>query len=369
MILGYCTNIHPGESWAEVRANLETHVAAVRARVAPHAPFPVGLRLSARAARELEPDVAAFGRWLGERGMYVYTINGFPYGAFHATRVKEAVYRPDWLEDERLDYTLRCARILAALLPAGVPGSVSTVPGAFKPRAPGDGEAERMAERLVRCADGLHALAGDTGARVALAIEPEPFCAMETVAETVAFFARLPAATRDVVGVCLDACHLAVEWEDPRGVLAALDAAGIAIPKVQVSAGLEVAPEVDRSELARFADDVYLHQVIASDGRRWLDLPDALAHGAGPDPAGAAWRIHFHVPLFREELGPFRSTQRYLRELLALVAARPPAARPHLEVETYTWDVLPPEHRAEPVVDAIARELAWTAAAITGGSP
>lgn len=354
MILGYCTNIHPGESWAEVRRNLETHVAAVKARVAPARPFPVGLRLSARAAAELEPDAGALRAWLEARGMYVYTINGFPYGAFHGTRVKEAVYRPDWLEDERVAYSDRLARILAALLPDGVAGSVSTVPGAWKPRAPGEAEAEAMVERLRRHAATLAAIRAETGKLVSLALEPEPFCTMETIAETTRFFARLDEATRAVVGVCFDACHMAVEWEEPAAALAALDAAGIAIPKVQVSAGLEVAAGDDLSALARFGDDVYLHQAVAKDGRRWLDLPEALA-----DAHETPWRIHFHVPIFRAELGPFRSTQAYLDELLPLCARRPDP--PHLEVETYTWDVLPEEHRRDDVDDAIARELVWTA--------
>lgn len=357
MILGYCTNIHPGETWAEVRANLETHVAAVKARIAPDAMFPVGLRLSARAAAELEPDAPAVAAWLAARGMYVYTINGFPYGAFHATRVKEAVYRPDWLEDERLAYTDRLARILAVLLPDGIEGSVSTVPLAYKPRAAG-ATPEALLERIVRHADTLRALSATTGKQIALAIEPEPFCALETIAETVGFFAQLSAADRAVIGVCFDACHMAVEWEDAAAALAALDAGGIRVVKVQVSAGLEVEAGGggDRAALARFADDVYLHQVIAADGRRWVDLPDALADG---DAGRAAWRIHFHVPLFREQLGPFRSTQPYLRDLLPRLARR--AAPPHLEVETYTWDVLPDEHRREPVDVAIARELRWTA--------
>jgi sugar phosphate isomerase/epimerase len=352
MILGYCTNIHPGESWAEVRRNLETHVARVKGLVAPDRPFPVGLRLSARAAAELEPEVAALRAWLDARGLFVYTINGFPYGAFHGTRVKEAVYRPDWLEDARLEYSDRLARLLAALLPDGVAGSVSTVPGAFKPRAPGEAEAEAMAARLRRHAATLQELRA-RGKRVSLALEPEPFCSLETIAETVRFFARLDAETREVIGVCLDACHMAVEWEDPRAALAALDAAGVRVAKVQVSAGLEIAPGADTSPLARFADDVYLHQAIDRDGRRWLDLPEALAA-----EHAAPWRVHFHVPLFREELGPFRSTQAYLAELLPLVARR--ADPPHLEVETYTWDVLPEEFRREDVDQAIARELLWT---------
>src|SRR5438132_878800 len=98
--LTYCTNIHPGESWSEVRANLERHVVRVKERIAPRERFGIGLRLSAQAARELAspPLMMAFRRWLDAHDLYVFTINAFPYGAFHGTRVKEDVYRPDWLE-------------------------------------------------------------------------------------------------------------------------------------------------------------------------------------------------------------------------------------------------------------------------------
>lgn len=63
------------------------------------------------------------------------------------------------------------------------------------------------------------------------------------------------------------------------------------------------------------------------------------------------------MPLFREKLGPFENTQPFLRELLSMQARDPLTA--HLEVETYTWDVLPEEHRGEGVVSAVARELQW----------
>jgi sugar phosphate isomerase/epimerase len=387
--LTYCTNIHPGETWADVRANLERHVVRVKAAVAPTDPFGVGLRLSAIAAATLaEPaELAAFQAFLRDRGLYVFTINGFPYGPFHGTRVKEEVYLPDWLDEARLEYSDRLAELLAALLPdePGLEGTVSTVPGAYKARAPDAAAASRMAELMVRHAAGLHRLRERTGKAVSLALEPEPCCHMETIDETVRFFeahlfapaavaafGRLTglgrgeseAALRRHLGVCFDACHMAVEFEDAASGLAALRNAGIRVGKVQVSAGLRV--RMDPADqglvdaLRPFAEGVYLHQVVEQrDGRlaRYLDLPEALAAAARDRGGAREWRIHFHVPLFREELGPFASTQDYLRGVLGLL--RREAHTPHLEVETYTWDVLPEAFRREDIAVAVARELRW----------
>jgi hypothetical protein len=233
-----------------------------------------------------------------------------------------------------------------------------------------------------------------TGKSIALALEPEPFCQLETIAESVSFFeehlfsarglarfgewsglagARAEEALREHLGLCFDACHMAVEFEDLDHALGRLRASAIPIVKIQVSAGLEVRPPEERSEtpfdeLESFAEGVYLHQVTeqAAGGelRRWLDLPDAIAAAETRGGIDGTWRIHFHVPLFREELGRFHSTQPYLADLLA--RARSAAISPHLEVETYTWDVLPEEHRQVPVVDAVARELEWVRGQLEG---
>jgi sugar phosphate isomerase/epimerase len=396
--LTYCTNIHAGETWDDVRAVVATHVRAVKARVCPDRPFGVGLRLSAEAARRLaEPSVLAeFRDELRAAGLYVFTINGFPYGAFSGTRVKERVYRPDWLEDERLDYSNTLAGILAALLPEGVEGSVSTVPGCFEERGAEGAASPRVAERLRAHAAYLLRLRARTGSVVTLALEPEPHCLLETSADAAAFFtehvfspasiadfaattgtdaAAAEAALRRHLGVCLDACHAAVQFETPDESLDRLAAAGVRILKVQVSAGLRVAPPnaAARAALAPFAEGVYLHQVVARHGshlRRTLDLPEALAEAtraAAPESdarAGDEWRVHFHVPLFLERLGPFETTQAFLRPLLARLARENICQ--HLEVETYTWDVLPEEFRGEPVDEAIARELAWTLEGLRG---
>jgi hypothetical protein len=356
--LTYCTNIHAGESWREVRANVERHVVAVKQRVCPDAPFGVGLRLSARAAQELAvpSEVVALRRFLADAGLYVFTINGFPHGAFHGTPVKEAVYRPDWLEDDRLAYTNLLADLLAQLLPDGVPGTISTVPGCFRARVDRDAPA-RMATRIRAAAAHLAAIERRTGKRIGLALEPEPCCAIETIAEAITFFTQHLRGVSHV-GLCLDTCHAAVEFEDLDRAMGALWAANLEIAKVQLSAGLRVLPAdaAARRELARFADAVYLHQVVARHGdalTRYVDLPEALAANEPADE----WRIHFHVPIFRGELGAFASTQPFVDELLALHRAQPVSS--HLEVETYTWDVLPAEFRDQPIADAVARELAW----------
>ena len=387
--LSYCTNIHPGESWPEVRANLERYLVPVRERVAPGRPFGVGLRLSAESARTLATPEALdeLRAFLSAHDLYVFTINGFPYGPFHGRPVKEQVYLPDWLDPERLAYTDQLADILAALLPEGVEGTISTVPGAFAPRVHGEADQARMAQALLDHVAHLVRLRATTGRRVALALEPEPCCFLETIAQAVDFFerylfsaaavewvssstglTRVAAATaiREHLGVCLDACHMAVEFEEPAKVLEALRAAEIRVPKVQVTAGLRVVlrdgDDATLDALGAFADDVYLHQVVErrADGRliRHLDLPQALAAAhAGKGQGTREWRVHFHVPVFRERYGAFEGTQEYVAELLRLV--REGDVSEHFEVETYTWDVLPEEFRREGIVAGIAREVEW----------
>jgi sugar phosphate isomerase/epimerase len=391
--LTYCTNIHAGESWDEVRDNLARFVVPVRERFAPDVPFGVGLRLSGEAARALAaPDGAALAELralLAAHDLYVFTVNGFPYGPFHGRPVKEQVYLPDWLDAERVAYTDTLADVLAALLPHGVGGTISTVPGAFAPRVVGEEGAARIARAMALHVAHLLHVRATTGRRIALAVEPEPCCFLETIAETVDFFARhlfgdatvgvlaeraglaraaAADALREHVGVCVDACHMAVEFEDPADALDALARAGIAVAKVQVSAGLRVSLRGDASDaatlaaLGAFADDVYLHQVVErrADGRlaRHLDLPQALAAADGSGAAGPReWRVHFHVPLFRDRFGPFEGTQAYAAELVAL--ARDRTACAHYELETYTWDVLPEEYRREGIVGSVVRELEW----------
>ena len=382
--LTYCSNIHPGESWAEVRANIERYFPAVRERVAPGEMFGIGLRLSARAARELGSGdaLADFREFMGRNKLYVFTINGFPYGTFHGTRVKEEVYLPDWRDEERLRYTDELAELLLRLLPDGVEGSISTVPGAFKPAMRNGADVEKIAGNMLRHVAKLVEIKRRSGRHIALAIEPEPHCYLETIAESVRFFhehlfsagavRRLgeltgldrqaaAAALREHIGLCLDLCHAAVEFEDPAACIRDLDGAGIRVTKLQISAGLRL-PELTVGAVAalkQFDDPVYLHQVVEQgpDGiRRYADLPEALATATGKAD-GREWRVHCHVPIFMDNLGAFSSTRSFISEVLGIHRVHPVST--HLEVETYTWNALPEHLRAGGMEQAIARELNW----------
>lgn len=382
--LTYCTNIHAGETWSEIRASLEEHVPQIKTRVSPSEPMGLGLRLSAIAAEELIQPViiTEFRRFLSVHDLYVFTINAFPYGAFHDRRVKEQVYQPDWLALERLTFTDRAAKLLAALLPSGVVGSVSTVPGTFKPIARCPGAVQAMVENFVRHAAVLVDIERRTGREIVLALEPEPCCFIETIEETIAFFrdhlhsdssaallarsagidiASAREALRRHIGVCYDVCHGAVEFEEPAVAFAELDRAAIRLAKLQLSSALRL-PEVDgatEQRLSAFNDGVYLHQVVQRRNgamTRYVDLDPAFA-ALRAGEAGGEWRVHCHVPIFLETAGMFHSTQETLKA--ALACTRAAFITPHLEVETYTWDVLPPQLREGGRIEAIAREMEW----------
>ncbi|WP_110667678.1 metabolite traffic protein EboE [Salinicola halophilus] len=379
--LTYCLNIHPTQTWEAVREALTGPLKRIRQAVAPEAPFGVGLRLSAQALETLrEPEARAELKAIMARENYrLVTMNGFPFGPFHGVPVKQAVYQPDWKQRARLDYTCWLADLMVELAAPGDTLSLSTVPGTFRPL--GAGSETRMAENLLKAVAHCVKLARETGVVIAIALEPEPHCFLETIDDTVAFFKaylysdaavetladlgglgaeEARAALPRHLGVCYDVCHAAVEFEDAAGSLVALREAGIPIHKLQLSAALRV-PSLDagaRARLADFCEPTYLHQVVAEtpDGLvRYADLPEALGDAARQD--GEEWRVHFHVPIFVAEIPPFATTRDFLEEILALHRARPIST--HLEVETYTWQVLPETLRDRSVESAVAQELNW----------
>jgi hypothetical protein len=380
--LTYCLNIHPTQSWAEARAALTGPVSAVKAKLSPDAPFGAGLRFSAETIEELADAEkrAELASILKRGGLDPLTMNGFPYGPFHGARVKEQVYLPDWRAEERIIYTALLADLLAELNPEGAFVSLSTVPGSFRPNGAG-AEAE-MAANFIRSVAHLVEIERRTGRHIALAIEPEPCCFLETIAETVDYFRdylfsaaaaeQLAALTGEApskaasllprhLGLCYDVCHAAVEYEDPSASIQMLRAAGIPVHKLQLSSALRVPAGSDaaRAALAQFNEPTYLHQLIARDATghltRYTDLGDALSPSGATN--GDEWRVHFHVPVFLERLPEFGTTQNFLREILAIHRVDP--ISPHLEVETYTWDVLPDDLVAGSVEDAVTRELEW----------
>ncbi len=365
--LAYCTNIHRGESWPETFQALTDYTLAVRERVCPKNYYAIGLRLSDQASRELKDPqtLLNFRRWLDKNHCYVFTINGFPYGSFHGTRVKESVYQPDWTTQERLDYTIRLFDILSQLVPHEVEGSVSTVPGSFKEFVKTPDQLKQIRSNIFHCVEHIARLSAQTGRALHLGLEPEPLCLLETTNETVHFFDRIRAEHHNdllltqFLGVNYDACHLAVEYEDPHHAIALLQKHHVKISKLHLSSALKLHPNPEAlTALSAFADDTYLHQVIARapDGKltRYKDLDVAFQ----TDIPAEEWRVHFHIPLHSPPMEYFDNTTDHLLGLLDILQANPHLCS-HLEMETYTWGVMPAELKSQNVVDQLAAEYQW----------
>ncbi len=381
--LTYCLNVHPGEAWEDCFRAIREKTLAVRKRVAPGKPFGLGLRLGDMAVRELsEPGKRdAFRAYLQAEQLYVFTINGFPYGRFHGERVKERVYQPDWRDERRREYTIRIADVLSELMPERTNGSISTVPGTYKAWARNGDDALRMAEYMTACVAHFVELRRRTGREIHLGLEPEPDCFIETTEECVRFFrellflrgrdhlARLLSCStaeaeehvRRHLGVCLDTAHTAIQFEDLSETLDRYQAEGIRLSKIQLSAALEIAnDETGRESLRVFDEPVYLHQVRArgADGRirAWPDLNEALGE-LNQEPQGEPVRVHFHVPLFWRGNPPLGTTASCLDD--RFMTRLRTGACGHLEIETYTFDVLPEEMKTHDVSESIAREFEW----------
>lgn len=382
--LSYCTNVHPGRSIADVETGLDQFTVPIKTGYGDN--LAAGLWLAAPVIRELEstPDaVARFADGLAKRGLSCYTLNAFPYGDFHSARVKENVYLPDWTQPNRLEYTLACARVLAAFLPRGGEGSISTVPLGFKPFEHPADFADRCADQLIELARGLDRLHAQSGRLIRLAIEPEPFCVIETTDETLRFFARLRERAADAgalevvqtyLGVCYDVCHQAVEFEDVAASIRSLTAAGIRINKVHITCAIELARPGANAEgrqvLARYVEPRYLHQTFGRTASgtivRQVDLDEPLTAAPPADFRDATmWRVHFHVPVDAEHLGPLGTTRGELKKALAVIPELDYA--PHLEVETYTWEVLPGGGTPN-IVDGFTRELLATRKLLSQGA-
>ncbi len=379
--LTYCSNVHPGETPAGVEATLRERVASVR-RARGLARMAAGLWLSQSAAATFAGDPAARQRFLGllaDNGIDPMTLNGFPYGGFHAPSVKQRVYSPHWADGRRFDYTRDLAKILAACLaPDAAEGTISTLPLGFAPDWTPDLHQEAAAA-LCRLAGELARLHERGGRSIRVCLEMEPGCVLESTAQAAAFFRDdLPGAAKRLkvapehlerhLGICYDVCHQAVMFEEPRESLDLLRANGITVGKIQLSCALEIADPrrgEAREALEDYAEPRYLHQVRTRQPGGRLggtpDLPEALDAKGLPDTQ--PWRIHFHAPVQAEHLsrGEIRTTRPELIKVLDYLAARPDL-RPHLEVETYTWQVLPAELRPQTdaqLITVLAAELEW----------
>ncbi|MFC3574158.1 metabolite traffic protein EboE [Streptomyces yaanensis] len=361
--LAYCTNVHPAETLDGVLAQLRDHCQPVRRRLGRDR-LGIGLWLAKDAAHALVSDPSALRALrteLDHRGLEVVTLNGFPYQGFGAEKVKYRVYKPDWGDSERLDHTTALARVLAGLLPDDVTeGSISTLPLAWR-TAEDEQRATTARTALRTLGQRLDALAELTGRSIRVGLEPEPGCIVETTGDAIA---PLTAIAHNRIGICVDTCHLATSFEDPHTALDALTRARLPIVKSQLSAALHAEhphlPEV-REALAAFDEPRFLHQTRTSTAaglRGTDDLGEALHGDVLPD--GSAWRAHFHVPLHAAPAAPLTSTLPVLKAALTRLVGGPHPLTRHLEVETYTWQALPPELRPRAraqLADGIAAEL------------
>ena len=381
--LTYSTLVHAGDNWDQMRASVEEFVPQVKKRLGVEGKFGVSLRISGDSQKTLSESAearSALKKFLDDEGLYVFTINAFPYGPFKGQRVMERVYEPDWTTNQRVEYTKAIADILVDITDADTSPSIQTAPLAFAPNVSDDNYIARFTTSVFEVLAHLYHLEARTGRRVKLSIEPEPACYLETTDETVAFFkermyaptgvaelaniAQIPlseaeGAIKRYLGIVFDIGHQSVGFEDIPQSLEKLVNAGIPIFKLQEAAALwveslslDIVPE-----LRRFTDTIYLSQTSlkTADGIvKYLNLGEALdAYEANPVPT--EMRTHFHVPVFLEEIGPFKTTRFAVQQALAMHRKQP--LSDHLEIETYTWDVLPAELKTGDIVDYVSREL------------
>jgi sugar phosphate isomerase/epimerase len=382
--LTYCLNVHPGETWDENFDAIRTVTLEIRNRVAPKGPFGLGLRLGHTAADQLlNPNALhQFKAFLETNGLYVFSINGFPYGEFHKAPVKKRVYSPDWRDPKRLNYTLMLAEILSSLLPEGLSGSISTVPGSYGEWIHELTDRTEMIRNLMCCVAHLAHIRNKTGKEIHLGLEPEPDCFLETTDETLDFFTRelrgegkaylaqLTGTSEQEademivrhLGVCFDTCHMSLQFEDLGESISRLAAQGIRLSKIQISAALKI-PFLKNSlrKIEDFCDPVYLHQVKArmANGaiRSYEDLPFAMSHGDVLNRRIDEWRIHFHVPLYFSGDHELGSTGNDLNKGFFHSAFKSGCA--HFEIETYTFNVLPQHLKQKNLAESIAAEYAW----------
>jgi len=397
--LTYCSNIHPGESWEEHFEQLKQHVPLIKKKVSPDGRFGIGLRLSNLASLELkkEKNLLSFINWLKENNCYVFTMNGFPYGGFHHTIVKDQVHAPDWTTRDRAAYTIRLAEILSRLLPANTEGGISSSPLSYRhwhSAEQMDTVFKKATAHLLEVIIRLVEIKNDTGKSIHIDIEPEPDGLLESGVEFLSWYEEyfLPSGTlllnrhfgwtneisvktlKEHVQLCYDICHFAVGYEDHQQMTALLKQKDIRIGKIQISAALKAdipAAVEERNSVIdafkQFNEPTYLHQVIAlqKNGalKKYPDLPEAIQQAN--DPLTVEWRSHFHVPLFVENYGVLQSTQQDIISVLTIHKQRPLTR--HLEIETYTWDVLPDTLKL-PIADSIMREMEWVISLLSHSS-
>jgi len=378
--LTYCTNIHTGTNWADHFREIKTYVPEIKKSVAPEEKMGLGLRVSRQMQIDLteERTFQEFKLWLEQNDLYVFTINGFPYGSFHSSVIKEKVHAPDWTTPDRLEYTLRLFDLLDRLLPENIKeGGISTSPLSYRHWFTSDLQLENATQhatmQILKIADYLNQIFQRSGNILHLDLEPEPDGIIEDGAEFVQwymdvllplahdYFAQKKMTTKEAeevvrrhIQLCYDVCHMAVEYENQPLLIDILKKNDISIGKIQLSSAIKIPAGGSPDGLKAFVEDQYLHQAVIKTGSgellKFKDLDEALK---SEYPQNAEWRVHYHVPLFTEKYHSLDSTRDYIQEIIQLHKQTP--LTDHLEIETYTWEVLP-EDLQLPIEESISRE-------------
>jgi len=386
--LTYCSNIHTGEDWQHHFSVLKENIPLIKKSICPDKPFGIGLRLANQASIDLsEPqNLQNFQQWLTDNDCYVFTMNGFPYGGFHDVVVKDNVHAPDWTNTERVDYTIRMFRLLAKILPNHfTEGGISTSPLSYrfwwKDEKSVTNAVQIATQNILLVVDELAKISKETGKILHLDIEPEPDGILENSVEfidwyqniliplAIEHFAKKSISTKlakEIINthiqLCYDICHFGVNYEEPQPAIDQLNILGIKVGKIQISSAIKVdftkESEAKLKAIAQYDEPTYLHQVVAlrADGKfdKYPDLKQAI--DGFEDGKHTQWRVHFHVPLFLETYGLLGSTQSEIIKTLAIQKATP--FTNHLEIETYTWGVLPTSVQV-PLNESIIREITW----------
>jgi len=378
--IGYCSNVHAGESAQLVEENIERYTAPLCQQRALSS-MQHGLWLSQQACIEYLSDsikLESLRQRLNKHHLSVVTLNAFPVGNFHAERVKESVYRPHWGEKGRLTYTLMTAEILASILPADQTfGTLSSLPLGYAKDWTDENQAQSL-HFLCDAVIGLAKLEATSGKHIQLCLEMEPGCVLQETSDIITLFQQLPlvgecynVTTEQIhryLGVCFDVCHQAVMYENIENALCSIIDAGITIGKIQISSALRVnQPHQTQAKkwLSKFAESRYLHQTTGISQQRERLFSDDLELALVDDTLSQLeeWRVHFHVPVHVSTLGEkwIATTSADINSVISFLAKHP-ECHPHLELETYSWGVLPKQHRPkndEELIKGMQDELAF----------
>ncbi len=357
--LTYCTNVHPAEDLREMETVLREKSAEILRVLHTESPKILGAWWPEDVAAELANDEARFASHaalLDQLQLIPASLNLFPMQRFHAQPVKESVYEPDWSSEARLAHTLRCAEVQARLLSRHSirRGVISTVPLGFRgkqrERRTSQSPDRAHARMLFRAASRLAQIQQETGVEIILALEPEPWCLLETVLEYqswmldhgLAYAAEQgnEAEFRRHIGICIDLCHLELSAEDATEAALACEASGFRIGKIQLSSALVAASPAGLRSLLERHEPVYLHQThcFHSDGSiraRYLDLDDPNLASLELEE-GERVVSHFHVPIHWDGDADLHGTKQSVLRFLERCLDEDLFQGIPLEVETYT---------------------------------